>query len=920
MSSIGTKDAPRSSVYSHSDTDEPSDHHRHEPPHQTPMEHYLANSFDEVVTPRTSYLSPDGETPRRILSSQSLVGEDINTECMESSNATRKSATTPTDGSDLQQLMMDVELSPFTPTTPGEYDDDDDYDDDDLVIGDGIKDDDDDDATTPPSSVQAPFASLSPPLLTTYTPSSTGRSVERGDECLGPSSRPHPPSQPHLAQRRRTAYPLLHASNATSSNTANNINIIVDSSAASTGRPPARPPRAPQSSPLVTAPFARSVEGRPSTSAVSQHQQPQETPAAPPASTGGPAAGGGHARTHTDNTNFTFLSALTDATAEFAAPKRRTLSWDNNETAASHPHQHAIARKHGRRSRVAAAAEAVVEHGSPGGSSIPGGILQPILTEDDLAPVAPPASIWASTLRRATPGTPPHPSAHPRQSAGRGSVGGGKVDNDDRIPSSITSEPRDRSDLGRSLDPGDGRDFHQIGGLVDGEERVANSTPFLGRDEKKESSDRARGSPGAMDRHLGGEVPLDAAEDRPAIGAPGAVDDQQVRCYSLCDILDATIEATVETDVVKAVDSSMLLRDTRNVHASLFPRIPDDRVHDFEHEDTEHQSMYVKKKIIRTIAEERFGLEFEDCNVGTMGIFAQLTMKLREANSGHVMAETIHVKENPEAESRCNTARNYRDTGQRRPMRNSATPPQSGVATDIERRCFSEVRGNACTNSLQIRNLVERLDSSFRSLRGKADDSASFSFGYFNPFESKLWHVFMKAVWYLVLPCIFAASLCFYVFETLPTGRSWWVIIQGCREIVTFFVARYSENIVIDFLTFRTRTFLKFFGSALSLAVVQSKGWPYLLVAWGLVDLILLLMFNEGKPNGNVTEPSFYRRCIYICVGLGIATTVKRTLLGMFVGKRLVGELKTTRIKLILCCPEMLFVFESLRLAFSRIY
>ena len=45
-----------------------------------------------------------------------------------------------------------------------------------------------------------------------------------------------------------------------------------------------------------------------------------------------------HRRTNTDSSKFSLVSALTDASGEFVAPRRRTLSWDHDETQ-NHHHQ-----------------------------------------------------------------------------------------------------------------------------------------------------------------------------------------------------------------------------------------------------------------------------------------------------------------------------------------------------------------------------------------------------------------------------------------------------------------------------------------------------------------------------------------------------------------------------------------------------
>ena len=102
-------------------------------------------------------------------------------------------------------------------------------------------------------------------------------------------------------------------------------------------------------------------------------------------------SGRGHKRTSTDATNYSFLSALTDASGgEYTAPRRRTLSWDHN----------------GDSKRGGNALESKSLSGQP----TSGSILQPILLPADLIDSRPPMSISTSNLQKALP-IAPVPSA-----------------------------------------------------------------------------------------------------------------------------------------------------------------------------------------------------------------------------------------------------------------------------------------------------------------------------------------------------------------------------------------------------------------------------------------------------------------------------------------------------------------------------
>jgi hypothetical protein len=100
--------------------------------------------------------------------------------------------------------------------------------------------------------------------------------------------------------------------------------------------------------------------------------------------------------------------------------------------------------------------------------------------------------------------------------------------------------------------------------------------------------------------------------------------------------------------------------------------------------------------------------------------------------------------------------------------------------------------------------------------------------------------------------------------------------------------------------------FPKLLGTQLSLVIAQSKGWPFVLFIWAILDLMflygsrplarqwlfwqrLISLMNATNPSGNVTDSDIYKRIIYVSLGLSVIVSIKRTLMGNFVGKRVVG-------------------------------
>ena len=207
--------------------------------------------------------------------------------------------------------------------------------------------------------------------------------------------------------------------------------------------------------------------------------------------------------------------------------------------------------------------------------------------------------------------------------------------------------------------------------------------------------------------------------------------------------------------------------------------------------------------------------------------------------------------------------------------------------------------------------------------RAKAKADLDYFYEFIQPHRARFADAFAKVFWFVMFPSIAVAAILFYLAENPPTGyavddfcvndprassdtnstlgrdrisdiecktaeenslsaasASWWILFIGCRQVLTLGIAKISEIIIINFFTFRTRLFPRTFGSTFSLALAQSKGWPYMMTTWGLFNLILnygdrrfarhwlywqdaIAMFNQTNPSGNVTYSLYYRRLIY---------------------------------------------------------
>jgi hypothetical protein len=127
--------------------------------------------------------------------------------------------------------------------------------------------------------------------------------------------------------------------------------------------------------------------------------------------------------------------------------------------------------------------------------------------------------------------------------------------------------------------------------------------------------------------------------------------------------------------------------------------------------------------------------------------------------------------------------------------------------------------------------------------------------------------LYCRSVFLVVVPLVCTSCILFYGAENPPTGKvdlvataangtylinqngniiqsdeassSWWVLFWA-RQAITFSLAKGAELVVIDFVCLGTRAAVSMLGPVLTLLIVQSRGWPFLLVMWGTFNFALL--------------------------------------------------------------------------------
>mmetsp|Transcript_3180 Transcript_3180/g.5784 ORF Transcript_3180/g.5784 Transcript_3180/m.5784 type:complete len:817 (-) Transcript_3180:194-2644(-) len=152
------------------------------------------------------------------------------------------------------------------------------------------------------------------------------------------------------------------------------------------------------------------------------------------------------------------------------------------------------------------------------------------------------------------------------------------------------------------------------------------------------------------------------------------------------------------------------------------------------------------------------------------------------------------------------------------------------------------------------------------------------------------------------------SCLLFYALNN-PGGNSpaeatvsWWLLFIFVRQVITLTLAKCVEGLVIDFLCLRVPLLLKIIGPFFTLLLVQSKGWPFQLSIWGLINVLMLYgkgkfarhwlfyqevmdIFTEKNQAGTVLEATVYLSLLILAIVLGAAVALKRFGMGLWYGQ-----------------------------------
>ena len=121
-------------------------------------------------------------------------------------------------------------------------------------------------------------------------------------------------------------------------------------------------------------------------------------------------------------------------------------------------------------------------------------------------------------------------------------------------------------------------------------------------------------------------------------------------------------------------------------------------------------------------------------------------------------------------------------------------------------------------------------------------------------------------------------------------------------------LSKFSQIILIDGLIVSSKLVSNALGPGITIFCLQSKGWPFIALAWGFWDLILFQgpneskqhwfyftgfkIYTEGNSGAFIINSEFYLKMLFSMVFCGLAVSLKRTMIALFFSGRMVDTYK----------------------------
>jgi hypothetical protein len=226
-----------------------------------------------------------------------------------------------------------------------------------------------------------------------------------------------------------------------------------------------------------------------------------------------------------------------------------------------------------------------------------------------------------------------------------------------------------------------------------------------------------------------------------------------------------------------------------------------------------------------------------------------------------------------------------------------------------------------CYNFGPLRNVISWVDNARKQIR-------LLAVALDMPFVGEsVWSFIQNDVTTYLIPALAVAAFSFYhlgnpspkFFANEEYSYSEGILFL-MRNYITLQLAYASEYVVVDVLAMRSTLLLELIGPLATLYLIQAKGWPLVAVFWGMWSLALIQnvdgwlswtnieMFIDEKNGIHLAESETYVEVLASSIMVGFATTIKRTVLAMYLGKRIYYNYKK---KVERCMLEMLLMVSQ---------
>lgn len=379
-----------------------------------------------------------------------------------------------------------------------------------------------------------------------------------------------------------------------------------------------------------------------------------------------------------------------------------------------------------------------------------------------------------------------------------------------------------------------------------------------------------------------------------APGSPG-----QVPRYTVNDMLSSgPYEQEVETNILKALEEQQARRGRADTGTStILSGVPDDVAHDFtlspsvdhskDDSESEPSSLERETRLHREQSRKLLNRKtIQNSHRRTMSVeqtLAGLTNAMSALDDAHNPVISTIEEEGPTSSSADQFAQNaalltHQDENQRpRPsprdrwdylLNNLLTLKEAegrGEVDDTMRDSEDRNEQEGNTEDLEAGNTAAQETSQpakrkfnpkgFKITMNVANDTLNENWeswtSFFQPRKENVWSYVKLVALYVIIPLTGIAAILYYLVNNPPTGisqdgssgskasTSWWLLFVA-RQVITFSLALLMQLLLIDFLALGTRIVLRLCGPILTLLIVQSKGYPFVIFWWSIFDFSML--------------------------------------------------------------------------------